>query len=359
MSLQTTCQEAASGGSEFTDSAIMDMTTPTVSPHLKSRATSDRFDAEVVIPFDQPTDGIQERFGQLANIALSRGDDSPPYEAIEALQDCSDDIESTLDPFGKDELGEAVLSPPDTVAESEFEPDPELVSHLSTTVSSLRLRHQEQLHLHSLFTSKLEALAQRSLEHEAIIRSFTAELQSLRDSNALLGCKNDMLAQENNNLRAKMQDLEVEIAERTTVMEAMKGAVRGLEGWIGNASVSPESDLQRGLLQRQDRRRRREGGREFMKGKGKSPGRYRLDDGLSTLNGGFEPFTDREPLEIQEGVRAWVRGFKDVEEGLNARSEGNNTGRRAKQEDGGPPASQSNNTTHIFDEEFGDFETGG
>lgn len=177
----------------FADSGIMDMTTPTLSPQSK-----------------------------------------PQFET-----DLSESVEDGAYDHLVDYSTEAVLSDSDPATVSEFEPDPELISHLTTTVSSLRLRGQEQLHIYALFTSKIEALAQRSLQHEATIRDLTSQLQSIRESNTTLGRENAMLAHENNDLRVTMQDLKGDVVEREIAMEAMTGAVRGLEGWIESANNSP------------------------------------------------------------------------------------------------------------------------
>lgn len=337
----------ASADSAFADSAIMDMTTPTISVQSKPQFETDAFESETVTPLDDMSEWLDN-------------EDELLEHAIGTSGDPSDEIVSLMDPSSQVKTRE--LSPESEAGtECGFEHDPELVSHFTTTVSSLRLRHQEQMHLQSLFTSKLEALAQRSLEHEATIWSLTTELQSLRSSNTQLSSENTTLVCENNNLRASMQDLKGEVVERETAMEAMTGAVRGLEGWIESANHSPRSSSQR--HSQQDKMRHRRGGRGAVRGQGRFRGRYYADEEEESLNtnGGLggNKSTEIEPVEIQEGVMAWVRGFRDVEEVLKVRSEIDGKETRTRQVNGRTPGHQSNDTTDAFDEDFGDFETAG
>ena len=330
------------------------MTTPTLLPQPMPSFGSEQFQSEVNTPSDQPVDDILGRLDILPGSAVSSS--APPLrdQAIEIVHKRKDDMESSVDLSGDFYSNSPVEAGAGT--ESEFEADPELVSHFSTTVSSLRLRHQEQLHLQSLFTSKLEALAQKSLEHEASIQSLTAQLQSLRESNTQLGRENATLACANKDLRIKMQGMMEELLERETAVEAMTGAVRGLEGWIESASISPRSDAQVHLLQDQAVYRR--GARGAIRGRGRFRGRRYVNHD-ETRGFGLDGSTDRETMEIQEGVMAWVRGFRDVEESLKERHGINGIQSGASLENGRPPGDQTIETTHSFDEDFGDFETGG
>lgn len=350
--------------SYFADSAIhMDMTTPTISPQSKPQFETDEFQSGLTTP-SEAIDDRSEPSAHLEDHSPSLKELGVPNEAAEAGNNHLENTELTPKAFRKMGLREMGLremhSDVETEDESELEPDQELVSHFSTTVSSLRLRHQEQSHLQSLFTSKLEALAQRSLDHEASIRSLTAELKSLRDSNTGLGCDNALLAHENNELRVAIQGMKGDVMERETAMEAMTGAVRGLEGWIESANNSPRSDSLGRFLQ--DRARHVRGRRDIIRGKGRFRGRYSIDDDhLDGVNAhpGLDGSIDMETTEIQEGVMAWVRGFKDVEEGLKARNDVDSGGKVGTHVNGLSLGHRSNNTTSNFDEEFGDFEAGG
>jgi FtsZ-binding cell division protein ZapB len=326
----------------FADSAIMDMTTPTVLTQSKPQFGSDQFDSEVNTPSDQPSDALAERLDVLLGSAMSNEEHKHAAQESQSARSLRDGFDTDSNEAG---------------TEADIEVDPELVSHLSTTVSSLRLRHQEQSHLNSLFTSKLEALAQRSIEHEATIRSLTAEVKSLRDSNTQLGRENALLANENKELRFSMQDLKGEIVERERAVEAMTGAVRGLEGWIESASNSPRSNSKGRPLQ--NRARHRGGDMGVVRGKGRFRGRYYLDDN-EDVSLGHDGSADVETAEIQEGVMAWVRGFKDVEEGLKERQQSDGRERGSKRVNGRPSTDPNNHTHDTYDEEeFGDYETGG
>jgi hypothetical protein len=347
---QAPLQTSTFEDSAFADSAIMDMTTPTVLTQSKPQFGSDQFDSEVNTPSDQPSDGLPEQLDVLSGFAASNHEDKYADQGIQSAQSLPCGLESLISVAGETDSNKAAT-------EADIEVDPELVSHLSTTVSSLRLRHQEQSHLNSLFTSKLEALAQRSLEHEATIRSLTAEVKSLRDSNTQLGRENAILQCENKDLHLSMQGLKGEIFERERAVEAMTGAVRGLEGWIESASNSPRSNSKGRPLQ--NRARHRSGDTGVIRGKGRFRGRYYLDD-TEAASLGLDGSADVETAEIQEGVMAWVRGFKDVEEGLKERQQRDSRERGAKGVNGRPSDDRNNNTHHMFDdEEFGDYETGG
>jgi hypothetical protein len=334
----------------FADSAIMDMTTSTVLTQSKPQFGSDQFDSEVNTPSDQPSDALPQRLDVLLGSAMSNEDDKTADQETQSARGHRDRFECVMSVSSETDSDEAAT-------EANIEVDPELVSHLSTTVSSLRLRHQEQSHLNSLFTSKLEALAQRSLEHEATIRALTAEVKSLRDSNTQLGRENALLANENKDLRLSMQDLRGEIVERERAVEAMTGAVRGLEGWIESASNSPRSNSKGRPLQ--NRARHRGGDAGVIRGKGRFRGRYYLDDNEDARLG-LDGSADVETAEIQEGVMAWVRGFKDVEEGLKEIKQSDGRERGSKRVNGRPSTDPNNHTHNTFDdEEFGDYETGG
>ncbi len=340
-------QTVASADSNFTDSAIMDMTTTTLLSQSKPQFESGQFESGLNTPLDYPADEISERLGTSVQLTAPSDEFQLSDQAIKAVR-------TLPSPVNKTDSEE--LSPPsDTDTESDIQVDPELVSHLTTTVSSLRLRHREQAHLQSLFTSKLEALAQKSLAQEAAIRSLTAELQSVRESNAQLGCENALLAHENNELRVSMQNLQGEVVERERAVEAMTGAVRGLEGWIESANNSPRSSSNGHLLRNNARHGRT--GTGNIRGKGRFRGRYD-HDGDESGGLGLDGTADVDTVEIQEGVMAWVRGFKDVEEGLKEGRQGDGKGTQVTGVNGLPPTDLTNNTADTFSEDFGEFVAG-
>lgn len=371
--VQSPAQAGAFGDAGFADSGIMDMTTPTLSPQSKPQFETDRSELKGDGAYDYLVDCLAEPIGHQLELAISSSRNKHPDQAIKNTNGASDRDECRSYLSSKTSPEDA-LSDSEPTTESECEPDPELISHLTTTVSSLRLRGQEQLHLHALFTSKLEALAQRSLQQESTIRDVTSQLQSLRELNTTLGRENATLTHENNDLRVTMQDLKGDILERELAMEAMTGAVRGLEGWIESANNSPRSHSQ--IPVHHDRAGHRIARRDVVRGKGRFRGRYPLEgkDGTGNREGhGIQDSTDVEPIEIQEGVMAWVRGFKDVEEGLKARHEmdgrdrdsshvngrhaGNNHG-HDDHNDHNDHNDDDDDTIDTFDEDFGEYETG-
>ncbi|KAF7511994.1 hypothetical protein GJ744_002707 [Endocarpon pusillum] len=316
----------------------MDITTPTVLPQSKPQFGSDLFESGLKTPLDYPVDETSERLRDLEQLTAPSDEFQLSDQAIKATDVEELSLESDAD------------------TESDIQVDPELVSHLTATVCSLRLRHQEQLHLQSLFTSKLEALAQKSLEQEAAISSLTAELRSVRQSNAQLGRENALLAHENNELRVSIQHLEGEVVDRKRAVEAMTGAVRGLEGWIESANNSPQSNSNGRLLRDKAGHGRGETG--SIRGKGRFRGRYH-HDGDNSGGLGLDGTSDVDTAEIQEGVMAWVRGFKDVEDGLKEIQQRDGRASRAKQVNGRPPPSDlANDTADPFTEDFGEFVTG-
>jgi hypothetical protein len=348
-------QTSTSVDSGFTDSAIMDMSAPTILPQSKPQFESEELESERNTPSDQSVDNQSDHSDRFVDPTRSGNEQALPVLAVDPLREGPDEIGPTQGLSSRiDSKSDPLES--DAGTDSNFNADPELLSHFSTTVSSLRLRHQEQVHLHSLFTSKLEALAQKSLEHEATIRTLRTELESIRSSNTKLGRENALLAHENNDLRVTMQDLKGEAVEREIAMEAMTGAVRGLEGWIESANNSPRSNSQGRLLHS----RHIKGRREVIRGKGRFRGRYHIDDDepLNAIGSlGMDGTTDMETTEIQEGVMAWVRGFRDVEEGLKARTDNDGNEIRARPVNGRTPEDQAHDTTDTFDEDFGEFET--
>ncbi|ERF74193.1 hypothetical protein EPUS_03383 [Endocarpon pusillum Z07020] len=334
----------------------MDITTPTILPQSKPQFGSDLFESGLNTPLDYPVDETSERLRDLEQLTAPSDEFQLSDQAIKAVGGRLEEAGPILSPVDKTDAEELSLES-DADTESDIQVDPELVSHLTATVCSLRLRHQEQLHLQSLFTSKLEALAQKSLEQEAAISSLTAELRSVRESNAQLGRENALLAHENNELRVSVQDLEGEVVERKRAVEAMTGAVRGLEGWIESANNSPQSNSNGRLLR--DKASHGQGETGSIRGKGRFRGRY-YHDGDKSGGLGLDGTSDVDTAEIQEGVMAWVRGFKDVEDGLKEIQQRGGRASRAKQVNGRrPPSDLANDTADTFSEDFGEFVTGG
>jgi hypothetical protein len=159
---------------------------------------------------------------------------------------------------------------------------------LAATVDSMRMRQQEQRHLHQLTVEKLEAVAQRCIEQERRLREFAREITSLKEDNQIL-------SQENQVLHIQLKDAQSECAKREVAVKAMSSAVSGLEGYV-NASPSPgRPSVSRRIV---------------IRGKGRFRGRYYADEPVVTPAGyGLDGTFDEKALH--EGVTAWLRGFRD------------------------------------------------
>lgn len=174
-------------------------------------------------------------------------------------------------------------------------------NELALTVQEMRLRQEEQRHLHQLTIQKLEAVAQRCLAQEQQADDLLREVRELRLENHTLG-------QENDQLRERLACIEQEAAHKDVAVNAMTSAVAGLEGWIESTHVSrPQTPVSEKKPKRQ---------RVVIRGKGRFRGRYYVDeDGDHAIAYSLADAAG-DSQELQEGVKAWLRGFRDVEEEL-------------------------------------------
>ena len=213
---------------------------------------------------------------------------------------------------------------------------------LCTTASDLRERCTEHRKLHAQMTVHLKSLSHRCLAQERQIISLSQELQAVRTDkdNAVadiedlqntyldvtLECKqqaseaktvvsqqtsrlqveNYRLANDNQMLRERLRFMQAESSEKQVVVNAMTGAVAGLEGWIESASAS-SSPARNGINTPRK-----------MPAKKRGRFRGRQDLAASHRDSVSPPLTDSvlDMEDLQEGVKAWVRGFRDVEESL-------------------------------------------
>jgi predicted nuclease with TOPRIM domain len=175
----------------------------------------------------------------------------------------------------------------------------EIHASLAATVASMRQRQQEQRHLHSLTIEKLNAVGQTCWDQRQELQDLRSEIESLRHENQTLGRENDAM-------KERLADIEEQATQREVAVHAMSSTVSGLEGWINN---SPMAERYRSSPARQTPRR----GKLVVRGQGRFRGRYFVDDpdGEVVLDGGQDDGT-----EIHDGVRSWLKGFRDVEEQL-------------------------------------------
>jgi hypothetical protein len=196
---------------------------------------------------------------------------------------------STIDEPGASETPKSATP---IVRESDLEM---IQSGLASTVKSMRMRQQEQRHLHQLAIEKLEAVAQRCIEQEKRMRDYAREMARLREDNQIL-------SQENQVLHIQLSEAQAECARKDTAVKAMSSAVSGLEGYV-NSSPSPV---------------RSAGTRRIVtRGKGRFRGRYYAEEPVEAPVG-YGPDGSPDAKVLHDGVTAWLRGFRDVEEELRS-----------------------------------------
>lgn len=316
--------------SRFADSAIS-MDTPTPSPKRSTSAVSIR-------PEETTSRPLFERLTQLASLAwAAEQDERVDKMAQRMIQKQLDDIEARLEGEEADDettRDEVVVEPQPADHPTQGEPTTaelrHVLSHLTSTVSSMRQRRQEQAHLHKVSMSKLEAVAQQCLLQERAMQQLNNEVRNLRDENRELGGENDVL-------RRRLEDLESQATQKAVAVDAMAGAVAGLEGWIN----TPRRDMMENDTSTTTKQTPR---RVIVRGRGRFRGRYYVDDPAEDgVQLGLDGVSDAR--DLQEGVKAWLRGFRDVEEGLRVGSRCNIGG------------SKDFLDTTSLDEDFGDFES--
>ncbi|KAL6245608.1 hypothetical protein RBB50_007607 [Rhinocladiella similis] len=193
-------------------------------------------------------------------------------------------------------------------------------SSLAATVEAMRMRHQEQRHLHQLTIQKLEAVAQRCLNQERLLREYAENMTMLQHENHLL-------RQQNDRMHSELNQAHTESAKKEVAVNAMSSAVSGLEGWI-NASPTPTHNVRQIVT----------------RGRGRFRGRYYVGEHSdASPRHGQDGTPDAKALH--EGVTAWLRGFRDVEEELRALKSSKPSPRRA-----------GKSNSDFSDDEWGDFE---
>lgn len=318
--------------STFADSAVdMDATTPAGALEPQTKDEAGYFEAASPPTSPQTDRTLSEKMRRLIAMGWNIEDNhTMTPERGEALKSMLEDIGTYLDVTQNSaEQPQAVThtqSPltveprassqrPDTVSaqsdsnaledeDDQWIDESELIAvrnELARTVQEMRLRQEEQRHLHQLTVQKLEAVAQRCLAQEQQADDLLREVRELRLENHTLG-------QENDQLREKLACIEEEAAHKEVAVNAMSSAVAGLEGWIESTNVSrPQTPIAEKKPKRQ---------RVVIRGKGRFRGRYYVDeDGDHAIAYSLADAAG-DSQELQEGVKAWLRGFRDVEEEL-------------------------------------------
>lgn len=311
--------------SAFADSAVdMDATTPAELPELTTKVDAQYFEPMLPLTPGEVDQTLSNKMRQLAAVAWEmEQDDSMTASRRQSLHRRLQDLESYLESNTTEEVEIALAEDEveivedgqdkkehpamDTLAgeeEDEWIDESDLIAvreDLAATVRSMRLRQEEQRHLHQLTVQKLEAVAQRCIAQEQQAQDLLREVRELRLRNHTLGIENDRL-------REKAANLEVDASRNEVAVEAMSSAVTGLEGWIESTH---SSRVQTPILNKSVRRQK-----VVTRGKGRFRGHYYVDENGDEAVAYSLSDVPTESQELHEGVKAWLRGFRDVEEEL-------------------------------------------
>ncbi|KAK5452358.1 hypothetical protein LTS15_007424 [Exophiala xenobiotica] len=307
---------AWTNNSLFADSAIS-MRTNTPGPIGKSAESPTLSDTP------SPSEIATRLNGFVSEIWASEQDGTIRSRKRRRLEKAIRDIEVALEEDSSEEDDSEESTPqratlPAPISEQDLEA---IRISLASTVESMRMRQQEQKHLHRLTVEKLEAVAQRCLQQENRLRDFAEDMMMLKQENRLL-------RQENDRIHADLSRAHTESAKKEVAVDAMSSAVAGLEGWI-NGSPTPARTMRK-LVTR---------------GRGRFRGRYYVEEpvGASPKNG-LDGTSDAKALH--EGVTAWLRGFRDVEEELRVSKSSQ------------PPRLNAKKNAPVYtgEDEWGDFE---
>lgn len=312
--------------STFADSAVdMDSSTPTETPEIDNKLEHN-LPTQHVPPSDTDIDqSLSDKMRQLAAVAWTlEQDDEMTMTKRSRLHKVLQALESHLDAEDEEAVNRDAQEAVSTAEDAEVEDDDvwidesDLIAvreNLAATLKAMRMRHEEQSHLHQLTAVKLEAVAQRCIEHEEKSRTLLADLRRLEQ-------ENQSLRTENQQLREKSAWLEDEASRNEVAVEAMSSAVMGLEGWIESTHPSrAQTPIQPNRGKRQ---------RVVTRGKGRFRGRYYVDeDGDAAVAYSMADMA-AESQELHDGVKAWLRGFRDVEEELRHHESPPRTRQRGK-----------------------------
>lgn len=283
--------------SVFADSAIsMRMRSP--APHEKEASQPDLEEAP-----EQPV--IADRLNGLVSEIWACEQEGPLHrEKRRRIEEAMHQIEAVLQddvPMSEGSDTETTHTTqasqiPEPAAPMVTESDLEIVRNsLANTVESMRMRQQEQRHLHELTVEKLEAVAQRCIQQERQLREYAVEMAALEETNRTL-------SHEIENLSIQLLELHSQSAKKEVAVKAMSSAVSGLEGWINGSPVPNHAPHRQKIVTR---------------GRGRFRGRYYVEEPEDTpIEYGLDGASDAKGL--REGVSAWLRGFRDVEEELNS-----------------------------------------
>ncbi|KAK6371275.1 hypothetical protein LTS17_009006 [Exophiala oligosperma] len=324
----------------------MDRTTPTTPSRPSSAWTSNSLFADSAISVGTNTPGQPDKpppfaklsetpplpdlatrlNGLVSEIWANEQDGEIRGEKRRKLEQAMRDIEVVLEDDLSEGRGSETTTPQPAVPIEEdhqtaSDQDLEAVRlRLAATVEAMRMRHQEQRHLHQLTVQKLEAVAQRCLSQDRQLREYAENMTMLQHENHLL-------RQQNDRMHSELNQAHTESAKKDVAVNAMSSAVSGLEGWI-NTSPTPSRSVRQVVT----------------RGRGRFRGRYYAGEpSEASPRYGQDGAPDAKALH--EGVTAWLRGFRDVEEELQALKYSKPSPRKARK-----------SNSDFSDDEWGDFE---
>lgn len=206
--------------------------------------------------------------------------------------------------------------------------------HLAATVTEMRQRQQEQRHIHELTIRKLEDVAGTCAAQEQQMRNLQAEIEALK-------IDNQKLYRDNDGFQAHAEQLTSELQQKDIALQAMSSAVAGLDGWISN-SLTPE----RGSTRRV----------RATRGRGRFQTHYYVDVPIeNTSHHGLDGTVDAR--EVRDGLTAWVRGFRDVEEAMSTNVGLQTPSRQPKLVGRNHAADRFAPSVVTEEEDWGDFQT--
>lgn len=240
-------------------------------------------------PPSSPESSLSERLTQLAAAAWAVEQDGSldditkekVLRATTTIELCLDEREDEVDDFPDRQT---------TMQEREREQAEVAFVHeqLAATVASMRLRQQERRHINDLTVRKLEDVASTCATQEQTIRSLQEEVEHLR-------IDNQKLQRDNDGFQSHAEQLTSELEQKDLALQAMSSAVAGLDGWI-QTSLNPDQPATRRV--------------RATRGRGRFRTHYYVDVPA-------ECGTALDHDEVRDGITAWVRGFRDMEDAMN------------------------------------------
>lgn len=283
-----------------------------------------------------PRHNLSERLTQLAAIAWAAEQDGFLEDVTrERIFKATTTIENSLEDRD-DESDRREVESSKAKAEDEAEREEEIAQleaihrSLAATVNEMRLRQQEQRHIHELTLQKLDDVAGTCATQEQRIRGMEKEIE-------LLHIRNQKLRRDNEGFEEHAIQLTTELEQKDVALQAMSSAVAGLDGWIQN-SFGPDTSGTRRV--------------RATRGRGRFRTDYYVDVPIEHAHGqGLDGTVDIR--EVRDGITAWVRGFRDVEDAVN-------TGTASKFPVPGSPPERSGGygpNTITDDDDWRDFQT--